>query len=607
MKTYNYSTFIGDLQAGLTVGFVLIPAAIAYSSLAGVPPISGLLSATFPPIIYSLIGVGGQLSVGPEALTSVMVGLITSSYPEGDAGLVASSVGFISGIIALLLALLQAGFIQNLLSGYLLTGFVLGVSGLVMVEQLPNLLGLPRVADLESASTIVKSIAYVKVFPSATLNTLPLTFACLFLLFASLWLKKKSILPAAFPDILILIIVCTGLSFAYDFKGRGIATLGPFSNTIPLPQFPSTILTWDFVTRNLSLAVTITLVGFYESQTVIREFGRQFNYFPSGDRVLFSLGVVNVVNSLLGGYSAFGSLPRSKIQATTAKTPIASMISGLVVLAVVLSLNNVIKYLPKSTLASIVFVAAYRLIEWEQIAYIFKMRNVGEITKFLATYLFTIGFGVSTGIILCLILSVIVIVRRATGLDAAVLGELKTGDHGQDIKYIDVSLHPEARVKEGLLILSIRGTLQFFNASKLLRRIEMLTDAVEKLAQEEEEFTEAHENPAECTLAQFDPQQEMSQDFVFISSSSSGAADKAGPTKMVLVLDFSELHELDSSGVWTLLEVVENQDRYLVYMTGVSAYHSAIMEKGGLLSKLGPGRLFKDPSELIEHLERSSI
>ena len=135
----------------------------------------------------------------------------------------------------------------------------------------------------------------------------------------------------------------------------------------------------------------------------------------------------------------------------------------------------------------------------------------------------------------------------------------------------------------------------------------MLTDAVEKLAQEEEEFTEAHENPAECTLAQFDPQQEMSQDFVFISSSSSGAADKAGPTKMVLVLDFSELHELDSSGVWTLLEVVENQDRYLVYMTGVSAYHSAIMEKGGLLSKLGPGRLFKDPSELIEHLERSSI
>lgn len=125
LKTYNKELFIFDIRAAASISFVLIPQAIAFSALAGVEPIYALVSAIFPLLIYAIIGGSRQLSVGPEALSSVLVGLVVAreiEKTEGKSFEIAAALGFIVGFFAILLAILRAGFIDNILSGFLLTG-----------------------------------------------------------------------------------------------------------------------------------------------------------------------------------------------------------------------------------------------------------------------------------------------------------------------------------------------------------------------------------------------------------------------------------------------------------------------------------------------------
>ncbi|KAJ3380093.1 Solute carrier 26 [Lobulomyces angularis] len=144
VKLYNFKTFISDLLAGLTISSVIVPQAIAYSSLARISPISALMTAVFPVMIYSIFGSSLHLSVGPEAFTSILFGMtITSQTTLGhDAINTASWLTILIGTFCLILSILRAGYLENILTGYLLIGFITGIALLVMVEQLPNLLGL---------------------------------------------------------------------------------------------------------------------------------------------------------------------------------------------------------------------------------------------------------------------------------------------------------------------------------------------------------------------------------------------------------------------------------------------------------------------------------
>jgi MFS superfamily sulfate permease-like transporter len=276
LKTYTRSTLLSDVRAALTVSFVLLPQAIAYAPLANVPPISALLSAVFPLIVYSLLGSSAQLGIGPEAMTSVLVGITVHEElklnPDADPAAIASAMGIFSGLLGILLAVFQAGYIDNILSGYLLTGFVLGVSNLVMIEQLPALLGLPVSHGLETESAISKLIAHLKEIPHCNPSTVILGLCCLIFLFLMRYLKKKLRKRmrwlAFFPDILALVLLSILLSVSIDFKRYDIKILGPISSSLSAPHLPP--LDWAFLHRNLAPIITVTVAGFVESQTVTR-------------------------------------------------------------------------------------------------------------------------------------------------------------------------------------------------------------------------------------------------------------------------------------------------------------------------------------------------
>jgi MFS superfamily sulfate permease-like transporter len=280
-----------------------------------------------------------------------------------------------------------------------------------------------------------------------------------------------------------------------------------------------------------------------------------------------------------------------------AKTPLTGFMTAILVLTYFSTLGGVFQYLPKATLAAVVFVAAYGLIEFDEIAFIFRMRKYPEIVKFLLTYLFTIFFDASTGILLCLLLAGLEIIRRSTSLHVSVLGEINISDPNgtgsSRLAFVDLYDHPEANLIDKLLALQLRGSLEFFNASRIARRIEMLTQAVAKFQMEHE---------PDQTLEDFDPK--VHGDMFFIRSEV--PTDK----HISIVLDFANVEDMDSSAVWILLKIVKKSKTHhgsTIYFTGLQPYQLEVFGKARLLDELGTHQVLEKVEDAIREINRETI
>ncbi|KAJ3203761.1 Solute carrier 26, partial [Dinochytrium kinnereticum] len=540
-KRYSLRSFVDDFISALTIAFILLPQSIAYAGLAEADPTQALISASFPPLLYFIFGSSRQLSIGPEALVSVVVGTTISNEIELNPDSkftklqISAALTLVVGILSILLAILRAGFVDNILSGYLLTGFVLGTSNLIIVEQLPDLFGL-KVEVAGDDSTINKLITALNAFSTAHKWTIIISILNIVFLLSFREFKKRfkgNRILARIPEILILVVVMIIVSFTVDLESKGVHILGEFENRIRKPTVPP--FKRDLIGRLIQPAITIVLVGYIECQTVTRDFGLRFGYFPSGDQELFALGVTNVVTSFLGGYPTFGSLPRSRIMASAgAKTTLASAMSGLFVLIFFLTLVPALQFLPRATLASIVFVAALGLIETREIGFVFRLRAWTEIAMFLATYVITLVFSISVGILLCLGLSALLIVKRTTITSMSVMGRVShhhllvpSGPSGKQPRsfdglssrhspfvstgvvsadnisvdrkkdqlpnepqnppaakptFVNIDEHPDAELLDGVILLRVDVPLLFYNSGQARRSIEAVLQAEKRLA-----------------------------------------------------------------------------------------------------------------------------
>jgi MFS superfamily sulfate permease-like transporter len=320
------------------------------------------------------------------------------------------------------------------------------------------------------------------------------------------------------------------------------------------------------------------------------------NYFPSGDRELFALGTCNVVAALFGGYFGNGSLPRSKMQAMAgSKTTLTGLFAAILTLIYVSFLGNVFQYLPKPSLAAVVFVASYRLIEFEDIIFIFKMKNLHEIVKFLITFLITIFFDVSTGIILCILLASLVIIQRSTSLNVSLLGEVTVADTAGKTRstFLDLREHPEAKVLSNALLIQIRGSLEFFNASRIARRIEMLTEAVTK-------FSKTH-TPLQ-TINDFDP--ELHHNLLFIKS------EFPEDNHVSIVLDFSMNEDMDSAAILVIEKIIQKAKKHRgsqIYLVGLHKFHTELFTRAGLIDLLGSDFVKVTVEEAVEKMKLDKI
>jgi SulP family sulfate permease len=519
-------------MAGLTVAALLVPQAIAYALLAGLPPVMGLYAAVLPMIMYALTGSGRQTSVGPVTVDSLMLVLGLSTI--ATAGTVAyialaTLLTAIIGVSQLAMGALRLGFLVNFLSYPVLAGFTSAVAIITALGQLHHLLGIPQ-GQFPYLYEAVLDVA-MRV-GEANLATLAIGLSCILLLLGFTRLSPKA------PGPLTMVTAATILSFVFGLDEHGVEVLGEVPRGFPeltVPEFH-----WSRIQQLLPLALTMALVGFAQTISVGKSLGNKYGYDIDANRELAALGLANVSSSFSQGYAVSGSLGRSALNANAgAGTPLAAIVTALCILLTALFFTPLFKYLPDVTLAAILVVSSLRLIDTREIRYLFNVK-ITEGLLLAFTFLATLIFGIMHGLLLGIVASILLFITLNTRPYTAILGRLP----GTSI-FRNVEHFPEAQTIPGLVILRIDASLYFANVVFLKQRIHEI-----------------------CRL-------------------------HAGQLR-ALILDASAVNDLDSSADTALHQLSQEFKKLGVefYIAGVKAPVRAVMQRSGLYGKLGGDHFF---------------
>ncbi|KAF7979013.1 hypothetical protein HWV62_43981 [Athelia sp. TMB] len=505
IPNYSFTLLGGDLLAGLTVASMLIPQSVSYaSSLAKLSPVTGLFSASIPGIIYALLGSSRQLNVAPEAALSLLVGQAVSDilhhsdntpeYPEAEALGIATA-----GIISFALGLLRLGFIDVVLSRAMLQGFITAVAVIIMIEQLIPMLGLVALEHvLEPHTTGEKFIFLVeKMWTHSHRATTIVSFGALFALIFLRIVKRYSkrwTLIYRLPEVLVVVIISTFLSDELRWDDDGVAILGavPINTGKSFIQLPLRHHNVKYLHRTTSTAVLISVIGFLDSIVAAKQNSSRFGYSISPNRELVALGAGNLVGSFIPGtLPAYGSITRSRINADVgARTQMASLVCSVLVLLATFFLLPWLYYLPKAVLASMIgnfadprtnysiFLVALSLVAEapHDIVYYWKMQSWTDLALMITTFACSMIWNVEVGIVVAMIISLLLVVRRSSKPRMAILGRVRGTDKWKPINESEDSEDGPSEEVPGALIIRIRENLDFANTAQLkerLRRLEM--------------------------------------------------------------------------------------------------------------------------------------
>ncbi|KAJ3184238.1 Solute carrier 26 [Geranomyces variabilis] len=503
LRNYSSALAAGDFRAGLTIGVVMVLRSIVFATLANVSVSVSLVSSIVPVTIYALLGTSRQLSVGPEALAAVLIGQTVAEELEVAtdgvaANQIAAVMAFLVGIIALVLSLARAGFLDSVLTGFVKTGFISSVGILIAIEQLPEITGINlALKPRPTASTFEKLVVTSKaILASAHGPSIAVGVTAVIFMLAAKQIKARvsRAWVKAVPEIVVLVVIMIAISAATDFPKYGIRTLGKFDNRFPTPGLPK--LSMDRIQRLVTGALIQTVVGFVESMAVSKDLGMQYGYNPRPNRELFALGSANLIGSFVGCFVSMGSLPRSKILADSGgRTNVASLWTAAWVTVFVFTAGPILKFLPLPTLAGFVAAAALNLIHVSEIVFVMRVKSWGEIIGMLGAFAATFFWNVESGALAVLFAAMLLIVRRSVGIDMAILGRRvadpvshKKEDSDQQpqqpqqqqetvVRYVDIRDHADAALLDNVLVLSVRSPLVFFNSGNISVTVDRLLKA----------------------------------------------------------------------------------------------------------------------------------
>ncbi|RKO86857.1 sulfate transporter family-domain-containing protein, partial [Blyttiomyces helicus] len=510
-----------DILAGVTVAFLLVPQGLSYAqALVKIPPVNGLYTAIFPLIVYAFLGTSRQLGVGPEALISILVGATIKEYSlkdnlSGGADslldfaeksqhehiAIASLLCLLVGLFTFLLGFFRLGFLDSVLSRALLRGFVLAVAVVVMIDMADTLLGnVPPVGqcgiplpttppeDQEPESPIQKLLDTLSKLGRTHMLTATLSACSVAFLLGMRWLKKKFARVRwlqFLPEILILVVASTLLCQMLRWDCQGVAILnrvqGGDGATSLFPRLPQ--ITIPKVKFLMLSAILISVIGFVESIVVAKTYAAKHDYAVSPNRELVALGLANIVASLFGAFPAFGSLGRSAVNDTAgAKTQLAGLFTGSLVLCAAIWLLPYLEFLPKAVCSSIIVVAALKLLDFEEVHFILRLRAWKDVGLLLMTFLTTIFVSIESGTLLSVGVSLLLVVKHTTKTRLAILGRTAVMDPISGVvktKYRNIHEYGRVERIEGGLVIQVEEGLFFGNSGQLkdrLKRIELHGD-----------------------------------------------------------------------------------------------------------------------------------
>lgn len=418
LKNYSKDSFSKDALAGITVGVMLVPQGMAYAYLAGMPPIYGLYAGLVPLIAYGVFGSSRHLSVGPVAVSALLVfaGIKTMAEPlTAEFVELAILAAFLIGLLQISLSALRLGILVNFISHPVISGFTSAAAIIVAISQLKDVLGM----DVPRFDNPISTLWYI-IENARSFNGYTVSLSLLAL--ASLLLIKR--VDRRIPGALIIVIISTALSWLFDFDKMGIDTVGDIPEGLPSLSIP--LFHKETVIALLPTVFTVTAISLVESLGIAKTYeGKSKKYKVKNNQELFALGIANVMGSFAQSMPTSGSFSRSAVNfSSKAKTGVSSLISSVIVLLSLLFLTSLFKHLPIAVLAAIILLAIKNLFDLNEALRLWKVHK-RDFYLLLITFLGTILLGIELGVLLGFSLSIITVLYKSSKPNITELGMIK--------------------------------------------------------------------------------------------------------------------------------------------------------------------------------------
>lgn len=543
LKGYQSSWLRYDLLAGVSVAAVALPIAIAYSQLAGVPPVYGIYASLLPLVAYAFLGSSRQLIIAPDAATcSIVAAVVLPLAPQDPARYLTltAALAMIAGVFCIAAGLARLGFLTSFLARPILTGYLNGIAICIIVGQLGPLFGF----SLKPAGFFRLLYQFGSRIGETSGTTLAVGVATLAVLLLLSRLAPKV------PGPLVAVVLGIAGSTVFDLAGRGVKLLGEIPAGLPALRIP--VPGADDWTPLAMGAVGLALISYNSAMVTARGFAAKNSYDIDPNREFIALGFANIGAGLLQGFAVSGADSRTAVNDSVGgKSQVTSLVAAAVLALTLLFFTGPLGALPMAVLSAVLIKASLGLFDLQGMA---TLRRVSpqEFRLCLVTLLGVITAGVLPGVVVAIVLALIQVLVRASRPHDAILGrDPKTG------AYRDRESCPEVESFPGLVVYRFDASLVFFNADQFKSRVRAVVGQAPA--------------PVRC-----------------------------------LLLDAETIPALDTTGAAALDQVrseLETQGIALAVASAKSPVRT-MLDRTGLADRIGPRRMFPTVASAIEALTR---
>jgi SulP family sulfate permease len=451
-----------DVVAGLTVAAVVIPKALAYASIAGLPLQVGLYTAFTPMLIYALLGTSRPLSVSTTTTIAILAAAALERVvvPGASVNLLTASATLtcLVGVFLVIARLLRLGFVADFISEPVLVGFKAGIGIVIIVDQLPKLLGI----HFDKESFLHNLFAIAHALPQASPSTMAVGVAMVCLLVAI-----EHLLPRAPAPLIAVAAGIAGVALL-DWPAHGVETVGNVPTGLPAITLPD----MQLLPALWPAALGIALMSFTETIAAGRAFAQSGEPVPEANRELLATGLANIGGALLGAMAAGGGTTQTAVNRLAgARTQLAQLVTAAAALGTMLVLAPLIGLMPEATLAAVVIVYSVGLIapvEFRQILQIRLMEFIWALVALVGVML----LGTLQGIMVAIVVSLLALVYQVSNPPVHVLGRKPKTWVFRPLS----ADHPDDETFPGLLMVRPEGRIFFANARRIGHRLRELVD-----------------------------------------------------------------------------------------------------------------------------------
>ena len=462
LVSYRKEWLRPDVIAGLTTAAVVIPKAMAYATIAGLPVQVGLYTAFLPMVIYALLGSSRVLSVSTTTTIAILAAAeLGEVVPNGDpASLLAASatLTLLVGVMLVLASILRLGFVANFISEPVLIGFKAGIGVVIVLDQIPKILGI----HFARGTFVQNLLSTLHGIPKTSLATLAVGISMIVLLVAMEHFTPKAPAP--------LLAVAAGIASAYflNLHAHGVELVGHIPQGLPSltpPVFSLAVQLWPG-------ALGIALMSFTETIAAGRAFAGSDEPSPNANRELLATGLANAGGALLGAMPGGGGTTQTAVNRLAgARTQLSEVVTASMTLVTMMFLAPLIGLMPQATLAAVVIVYSIGLIKPVEFREILSVRRT-EFTWALIAFAGVVLVGTLKGIVVAIIVSMVALAYQVADPPVYVLGRKP----GTNVFRPRTDEHPEDETFAGLLLLRLEGRVFFVNAEHIAEKIRLLIE-----------------------------------------------------------------------------------------------------------------------------------